>query len=342
MVSKNLKTDSNFFAVVIIGPTASGKTSLAHALADDLNKQNIPSELVNLDAFQIYKNVTAGTAKPSHDEISKYRYHCIDIIDANYSLDANSFATKVTDSCKEISARGHIPICVGGSGLYLRAFLHGLDELPQRDEKIRNEIRFIAQEKGWPHCHELLNEVDPIRASELHPNDKTRIERALEIYKILGKPMSSLRTKTNTIGEQQTLFPCSIVHMEPNELFLKERIRERVPILFQQGWIVEIDQLYSFYGDKLKEFNSMKAIGYSELLNYLLDLKELDSSNKDSSSLDCLLERISTLTWQYAKRQMTWNTKEKKDFIVKDYSAEEYQKILKSLIAKIGAIRYPI
>jgi tRNA dimethylallyltransferase len=338
VVSKNIKTES-FFAIVIIGPTASGKTSLAHSIADDLKKQNILSELVNLDAFQIYKNMTAGTAKPSSEEIKKYKYHCIDIISPEESLDANTFANKVTKACKEIYEKGSIPICVGGSGLYLRAFLHGLDDLPPRDEKIRSEIRTLAEEKGWPYCHDLLKEVDPVRASELHQNDKTRIERALEIYKILGKPMSSLRSKTNSLGEQETLFPCFLIQMEPNDVFLKERIKERVPILFQQGWLEEINQLYHVYGDALNRFNSMKAIGYDEILAYLLNIKKQDFSESTSISILSLQDRISTLTWQYAKRQLTWNAKEKKDFVVNLYTNEEYLKILNTLLLKIPSIR---
>lgn len=338
MVSKDLKLPPHFFAILIIGPTASGKTSLAHAIADSLKQQKMNTELVNLDAFQIYKDVIAGTAKPNIDEINKYDYHCIDMISPPENLDANSFAKIATNICHEITSRGHIPICVGGSGLYLRAFLHGLDELPPRDDKFRTQLRKIAEEKGWPWCHQLLKEVDPIRASELHPNDKTRIERALEIYQMLGKPMSSLRSKTEMIGTQNTLFPCYVIHLEPADIFLKERIKERIPLLFKQGWVLEVQKLLHTYGENLRNFHSMKAIGYLEIIDYLIKNKEQFSQNFELAPPDYLLEKINTLTWQYAKKQGTWNSKEKKDFAVKLYTADEYKEVLEAILTKISSL----
>ncbi len=335
MVSKDLNSSPHFFAILIIGPTASGKTALAHSLADDLKQHKINTELVNLDAFQIYQGVSAGTAKPNSNEIKKYHYHCIDIISPPENLDANSFAKKATKTCLEITSRGSIPICVGGSGLYLRAFLHGLDDLPPRNDEFRTHLRKIALEKGWPWCHQLLKEVDPIRASELHPNDKTRIERALEIHKILGKPMSSLRSKTTSIATQNTLFPCYIVHLEPTDSFLKERIKERVPLLFEQGWFIEVQKLMEKYGKNLKDFHSMKAIGYIEILNYLIENKEIFYQDIGIKPPIHLLEKINTLTWQYAKKQGTWNSKEKKDFAVKLYTLSEYDEILNKILIKI-------
>ena len=340
MVSTDLDSKHNFFAVLILGPTASGKTALAHSIAEGLKQSGIIAELVNLDAFQIYQNVSAGTAKPNSDEIKKYQYHGIDILQPQENLDANSFAKIVTKTCQEITSRHHIPICVGGSGLYLRAFLHGLDDLPPRDDEFRSQLRKLADEKSWPWCHQLLNEVDPIRASELHPNDKTRIERALEIYKILGKPMSSLRSKTDIIGTQNTLFPCYVVHLEPNDLFLKERIKERVPLLFKQGWLREVQNLLDIYGEEIKNFHSMKAIGYLEILDYLIKNREQLPQILQSEIPDYLIEKINTMTWQYAKKQGTWNSKEKKDFAVKLYTQDEYNEILKAIKMKISSLPY--
>jgi tRNA dimethylallyltransferase len=339
VVSKDLKSPSHFFAILIIGPTASGKTALAHTIADDLKLKNINTEIVNLDAFQIYKEVNAGTAKPNSNEMNKYHYHCIDIISPHENLDANSFAKTASNTCREISTRRNIPICVGGSGLYLRAFLHGLDDLPPRDNEFRTHLRKIAEKKGWPWCHQLLYKIDPIRAAEVHPNDKTRIERALEIHKILGKPMSSLRSKTNSICIQNTLFPCYIVHMEPVDSFLKERIKERIPLLFQQGWFFEVQQLLKKYGDHLKNFHSMKAIGYSEIINYLLEYKEKLPLNIGTEIPIHLLDKINTLTWQYAKKQGTWNSKEKKDFAVKLYTVDEYNDIINAILTKIPSFK---
>jgi tRNA dimethylallyltransferase len=293
----------NFKCILLLGATASGKTALAHNLSDTLKTQfNISSELVNLDAFQIYKELNIGTAKPSISEIQKYHYHGIDICNIDENLDANSFSQLTWQTCLKIYKQNKIPICVGGSGLYLRAFLHGLDNLPIRDEKIRNHIREIAHEKGWIFCHEWLQNVDPIRAQELHPNDKTRIERALEIFILTGKPQSSVRSKETILKEQNTLFPCYVIHCKRNSEELKSRITQRVNLLFEQGWQEEVLKLIEKYGDNLSQFHSMQAIGYKQILS-------LNNLNKAD-----LISKISTLTWQYAKKQLTWCAKEKIDF----------------------------
>lgn len=327
MVSKNINEQFNFKAILIIGPTASGKSTLAHKIFAKFSS-HISFEIVNLDAFQIYKKVTAGTAKPTLAEQMQFHYHCIDLLDPNAAMDANQYASLIHSQCYDIYKRGHVPLCVGGSGLYLRAFLHGLDALPGRNEEIRANIKKMAAAHGWAYCHDVLQKVDPIRASELHPNDKTRIERALELYYLVGKPMSSLRSKTESIGTQKTLFPAFIIHTEPNEKILKEKIRERIPSMFAQGWIPEVEKLVMEFGDNLKNFNSMKAIGYMEILNFIANKKELKEAYDPYNPPVLLLEKIATLTWQYAKRQMTWNAKEKKDAIVTLNTEDEYQNII--------------
>ncbi|WGL59615.1 tRNA (adenosine(37)-N6)-dimethylallyltransferase MiaA [Pigmentibacter sp. JX0631] len=327
MVSQDLSSQINFKAVIIIGPTASGKSALAHQIYDYFKEKHVKFAIVNLDAFQIYKHVTAGTAKPSFAEQNKYNYYCIDLLPPDAAMDANLYAKLIHTQCQELYNKGVIPLCVGGSGLYLRAFLHGLDSLPGRDEAIRTKIRQMAASYGWPHCHSELAKVDPIRASELHPNDKTRIERALELYYLLGKPMSSLRSKTSNLGEQSTLFPSFLIHLEPNESALKEKIKTRVPLLFAQNWISEVTNLLDNYGEQLLNFNSMKAIGYQEIINFILEEKKCNEKLDSLSAPPELLERISTLTWQYAKRQLTWNAKEKKDVIVTLNSKNEFENI---------------
>ncbi len=327
MVSKNINEQLNFKSLLIIGPTASGKSALAHRIFSDFS-HTIPFEIVNVDAFQIYKKVSAGTAKPNVVEQKQYHYHCLDILAPHAAMDANQYAKIIYSQCSAIYKKGHIPLCVGGSGLYLRAFLHGLDPFPGQNAEIRAKIKAMAAEHGWAYCHAELQKVDPIRANELHPNDKTRIERALELYYLLGKPMSTLRSKTETLGEQKTLFPAFIIHTEPAENILKQKIRERIPSMFAQGWIPEVEQLLLEFGAELRNFNSMKAIGYIEILNFISQKKELNEEYDPFSPPAQLLEKIATLTWQYAKRQMTWNAKEKKDATVTLNTEEEYQNII--------------
>lgn len=327
MVSKNINSQLQFKAIIIIGPTASGKSALAHYIFNAFGNK-VKFDIVNLDAFQIYKEVTAGTAKPTITEQQEFRYHCIDLLSPEASMDANQYAKLMHTKCAEIYQKGHIPICVGGSGLYLRAFLHGLDELPGRDETIRTKIKKMAEDHGWAYCHAELQKVDPVRASELHPNDKTRIERALELFYLLGKPMTAVRSKTSNISEQQTLFPSFLIHLEPPEAQLKERIAARVPLLFSQGWIAEVANLVHNYGNSIKNFNSMRAIGYREILDFITKNGSSDLSIFNSPPPQELLDKITTLTWQYAKRQLTWNAKEKKDAIVTLNTENEYKNII--------------
>jgi len=292
--------------LVILGPTASGKSALAHSIYDQLELKNIRCHIINLDAFQIYKELNAGTAKPSAQEQAQYRYHGIDLCKVTENMDANTFSKKMRVLCDDLTKQGHFPICVGGSGLYLRAFLHGLDDLPQRDEKIRDHIQKRAQEHGWPWCHQWLAQVDPTRAAELHPNDKTRIERALEIFLLSGKPASALRSKTNILASQDMALDCFVLHIKPQADDLKERISLRVHHMLQQGWIQEVQNLLEIHGENLKSYHAMCAIGYLDVLSFL---------TQQDMNLDELRQIISTKTWQYAKRQMTWNAKEKIDFL---------------------------
>lgn len=291
---------------IIIGATASGKTALAHELCEELEKKGRGCEIVNLDAFQIYKELNAGTAKPSAAEQTRYAYHGIDVCTVQENLDANSFASLAHAYCVQIEQRNKVPICVGGSGLYLRAFLHGLDELPPRNTEIRKHIQSRAEREGWPSLHAWLVQVDPIRASQLHPNDKVRIERALEIFLSSGTPMGAQLSHTKALSAQKTLFPSFVIQVEPPKETLKKRIAERVPHLFAQGWVEEVEQLHARFGSALAHFYSMRAIGYAQVLQFILNEKRTPQSE--------LMAQITTATTQYAKRQMTWNAQEKKDF----------------------------
>lgn len=303
-------TSSKLFkAIVIVGATASGKSALAHWLFDSLQSVcNVSSRLVNLDAFQIYKHFDIGTAKPTLAEREKYHYEMLDLVEPYDGLDAREFAKLATDSCQSAYQAGHIPICVGGSGLYLRAFLHGLDDFPVRSDLLRNFIRDFAKKWGWPALHAWLAKLDAVRATELHPNDKTRIERALEIIWLSGKKVSDSRSQTDMLKNQNVRFESFVIQVDGTDDFIKLRVEKRTAELFEIGWINEVAALQDKYGLKLSGFPAARAIGYHEILSYL------NSGEQQSVQASAVLQSdVLTKTWQYARRQRTWNAKEKCD-----------------------------
>lgn len=313
MTHKKPEDTGLFSAVVVIGPTGSGKTAIAHSICDFMRRAGVLSELVNLDAFQFYRGCSVGTAKPSSQEITEYNYHCVDILTVDGSMDAQTYAQLAWNSCATLHNRGGLPLCVGGSGLYLRAFLHGLDEAPPRHEPTRNYLRAFAAERGWPHLHQVLQKADPIRAAELHPNDGVRIERALEMLFLTGVPMSSLRQRTDVLREQSTCFRSFVVRTDLPDNELRTRIVARTEAMLGDGWIAEVRGLREQFGAAaLEGFQSFRAIGYRPLL----DAIERDSSASDEAVAAQVREQIVTQTWQYARRQRVWNAKERCDALV--------------------------
>lgn len=315
-------------AIFVIGQTASGKTSLTHRLADELKLNGVDSEIINLDAFQIYKDVSIGTAKPTLEEQKKYSYHGIDLCEADETMDANVFGSFAHQTIAEISKKGKIPILVGGSGLYLRAILHGLDQFPSQNPEVRQKIRDFANENGWDKCYEWLQQVDPIRAKELHPNDHVRIERALEIFEITQTPPSELQTKKEALFKQETNLDSFVIRTEIEKEDLRKNVILRTRKLFAEGWIEEVHALYKKYGARLKNFNSMRAIGYPAIIESL----EKFCFNIHSKNEDDLIGQIITQTMQYAKRQSTWNKKEKVDFISNPNNSEEFKELVKKVL----------
>lgn len=293
-------TSNSVRAIVVIGATASGKTALAHGIADAWRELGVDTELVNLDAFQFYRGLSVGTAKPSSAEVIRYKYHCVDIIDAHERMDAADYARRAHAACDDICLRGALPICVGGSGLYLRAFLHGLDELPREDIGIRQFLRRRASEIGWPALHGWLDALDPERAKVLHPNDGVRIERAIEIFFLTGKKASDSYRRNSVLRDQDMLVNAFVVHVDAKDGDLRERIGSRVKTMVDSGWIEEVRALAERYGESLESLQCMKAIGYRDVLKCL----------RESGDFEKLVTEIATQTWHYARRQRTWNAKE--------------------------------
>jgi len=279
-------------AVAIMGPTASGKTAAALAIA-----AAIPSEIISVDSALVYRGMDIGTAKPSAAELASVPHHLIDIIDP---LDAYSVAQFRTDTLRlvaAISARGKLPLLVGGTMMYFKGLNEGLDDLPAADAAIREQLEQDAARLGWPALHERLREVDPITAARLAPNDAQRINRALEIYQLSGKPMSSLLSGRGKLDLPFSLLPLAL---EPSDrAVLHGRIATRFEQMLGQrddaGLVAEVAGLRA-RGDLQPNLPSMRCVGYRQTWDYLdgtIDRPTL----RDTGII---------ATRQLAKRQLTW------------------------------------
>jgi tRNA dimethylallyltransferase len=276
--------------LVILGPTSVGKTQLSLKLADILK-----GEIVSFDSRQIYKLMDVGTAKPTEEERRHVPHHLIDVVYPNEKFTAADYGKQARKVIQEITKRGRTPVAVGGSGLYLRALIQGFFEGPKADEDIRGKLEREAQELGGPHLFNRLKQVDPLAAEKIHPHDSVRIIRALEVYELTGRPISTWQRE----GSYER-FPVRFVKIGLNmdRARLYERIDLRIESMVSAGLLDEVRTLKEKgYTPKLK---ALKTVGYQELFDHLegrLELKEA-------------IDRIKLNTRHYAKRQLTWFRKE--------------------------------
>lgn len=273
----------------LIGPTASGKTKLAVDLVN-----TFPFEIISVDSAQIYHDMNIGAAKPSQDILNVAPHHLINIIrpDETYSV-----AKFLQDSLKiidEIFTRGHIPLLVGGTMMYLNALEKGISQMPKTDYQIRNEIEREAMQFGWPKLHEKLMSVDKELAMKLSPHDTQRISRGLEVFYSSGKPLSYFHKPKNKNQFPFTI--CKIGLMPSNRKILHERIELRVNQMIDAGLFKEVEFLLKKYPKLKSHMPSMRSVGYRQVLEYF---------NGDSQEKECI-NKIVFATRQLAKRQMTW------------------------------------
>ena len=271
--------------LVIAGPTASGKSALSMALA---SRHAI--EIISLDSALVYRDMNIGTAKPSADDMAQVPHHLINIRSPEESYSAAEFVSDATQLIIEIRARGAEPVIVGGTMMYLRALTHGLDDLPAADADIRQRLEQEAAEQGWPAMHARLAQYDPDTAQRLAPNDAQRIQRALEVFELSGKPLSSFFTRS------QTGLPVELISLEPNDRTdLHHRIAQRFDAMLEQGFLDEVEQLRRHYLLNTG-LPSVRCVGYRQAWDYLEGL--------------CSFERFRdagiAATRQLAKRQLTW------------------------------------
>ncbi|MBO9648551.1 MAG: tRNA (adenosine(37)-N6)-dimethylallyltransferase MiaA [Variovorax sp.] len=288
-----MATDGNAVPryVALAGPTASGKTAAALAVA-----RARPVEIVSVDSALVYRGMDIGTAKPTREERAEVPHHLIDIIDPRDSYSAAAFVQDARRLIVEITARGKLPLLVGGTMLYFKALAEGIDAMPAADPEVRKQLEADAASLGWPAMHARLAEVDPVTATRLAPNDSQRIQRALEVWHTSGKPLSSFHAAGNTGALATGWPPTALISLEPTErAWLHERIAIRFDVMLASGFIDEVQTLRA-RGDLHGDLPSMRCVGYRQAWEAL---------DGDWPMAD-LRERGIAATRQLAKRQITW------------------------------------
>jgi tRNA dimethylallyltransferase len=284
--------------LAIAGPTASGKTALALAIA-----QRWPVEIISVDSALVYRGMDIGTAKPTPDELAAVPHHLIDIRDPLQAYSAAEFVADATRLMTEIASRGRTPLLVGGTMLYFKALMQGLDDMPKANRAVRAAIEARAAIDGWPALHTELARVDPTTAARLFPNDSQRIQRALEVFEVSGRPISSFQTGANGAAHESPLVPGALLALEPNDrAWLHNRIAQRFDAMLAQGFLREMRTLRG-RGDLHPDLPAMRCVGYRQAWE-AMDAN--GGAELNQTQLGELRERGIAATRQLAKRQLTW------------------------------------
>jgi tRNA dimethylallyltransferase len=279
--------------VLLMGPTASGKTGLAMELAARLDARGTPVEIVTVDSAQVYRGMDIGTAKPDFEMRAQVPHHLIDVCDPAEPYSAARFAVDAKRIVAEIQSRGHLPLLVGGSMLYFRAYTGGLSDLPSADPALRARLAARAHQEGWPVLHAQLAQLDPVTATRLHPNDGHRIQRALEVVLSSGRPLSEQRA--GTLPSDRTFDGVKLALMPPDRARLHERIATRLQQMLAQGFADEVRALH-VRGDLHPGLPSIRSVGYRQLWSWMDG--DCDLTQASQKALEA--------TRQFAKRQITW------------------------------------
>lgn len=271
--------------LVVAGPTATGKTAAAVEVALRLG-----GELVGADSVQVYRGFDIGSAKPTPEELRGVRHHLLDVLDPDQPIDAGGYADMADETIADIASRGALPIVVGGTGLWLRALVRGLVDVPAVDPTIRGRLEAEADAVGAPALHARLASVDPIAADKIHPNDRVRIVRALEVFAQTGRPLGELRAE-HALGAPR--YPTLFVVLDLPADELAVRIAQRTRQMIEAGWADEVRALVERWGEGVRPLGS---VGYREMLEHLREAVPLDETER----------RIAKSTRIYARRQRTW------------------------------------
>jgi tRNA dimethylallyltransferase len=275
-------------ALLLMGPTGAGKSDLANRLAS-----SFPFEIISVDSAQVYRGMDIGTAKPDTETRRRIAHHLIDIRDPAASYSAGEFVRDANEAMREVWRRGRQPLLVGGTMLYFHALRLGLAELPEADLEVRAEIDAQAAAAGWAALHQELARVDPAAAARIHVNDPQRIQRALEVYRVTGEPITRLRESRSSAFAGIGVLEFAIAPLE--RAVLHRRIETRFRSMLAGGFLGEVLALYE-RGDLTAEHPSMRAVGYRQAWSYLAGQCPLKEAE----------EKAIAATRQLAKRQLTW------------------------------------
>ncbi|KZE29789.1 tRNA (adenosine(37)-N6)-dimethylallyltransferase MiaA [Crenobacter luteus] len=276
-------------ALFLMGPTASGKTALAVALA-----QALDGEVISVDSALVYRGMDIGTAKPTRAEMAGVPHHLIDVIDPTDAYSAAQFHADAMAAIADIASRGRLPILAGGTMLYFKALEEGLSDLPQADPALRARLDAEAAERGWPALHQRLAEVDPVTAARLAPADSQRIQRALEIWELSGQPMSELIARGREGAPTLNLLKLALQPAE--RAWLHARIALRFEKMLDAGLLDELVALRQRWPSLSLDLPSMRCVGYRQAWEYL-------DGRIDRQTL---IDTGVAATRQLAKRQLTW------------------------------------
>lgn len=301
--------------VVLVGPTAVGKTEIAIEVAKKVN-----AEIVSADSMQIYRYMNIGTAKPTKEEQQGIKHHMIDIINPDEDFSAADFQLMANQSIEDINKKNKIPILTGGTGFYINSVCYNYTfSESERDDSFRQELEDQAQKYGKDFLHKKLESLDPVSSKKIHPNNLRRVIRALEVCIKTGKPFSYYEEKTK---KQDTPYDLLMIGLTRPREELYQRINKRVILMIQQGLIEEVESLLKMGFDK--NLNSMQGLGYRQIIDYL----------EQKISKDEATDLIARDTRRYAKRQYTWFLRDK-NIIWYDVSKEGKKKIVANIINKI-------
>lgn len=286
-------------ALALLGPTASGKTALALRLAEFL-----PIEIISIDSALVYRGMDIGTAKPSAQEQNQVPHHLIDIRSPLENYSAADFATDCVRLCREIHLRGKLPLIVGGTMMYYHALTNGLNPLPSADEALRTKLQDEKNRYGLAHLYRRLQEADPATAARLNPADSQRIERALEIWLLTGKPLSAHFAEQQAYEMPLDMHTATLFPEQRHRLH--EKIEQRFAAMLAGGFLDEVKSLQTHYPQLTPDMPSMRCVGYRQAWDYLAGQTDYET----------FASKGVAATRQLAKRQITWLRKLPADTLV--------------------------